>query len=150
MLWAKMFALRSGNRSPAVISVVVAFFAGMAIGGAFANKILQRLGPGAFPRVEFLIGAWGLLTPFLILKLTANPIAIMAILPSTIAMGATLPVMATLSRIPAAYAMNTLGAVAGCLITAYWLMPRFGFVTPNLFCCAANLTRGCSPARLTS
>ncbi|HEY6227730.1 MAG TPA: fused MFS/spermidine synthase, partial [Verrucomicrobiae bacterium] len=142
ILWAKMFALTLGHEFPAVISVVVAFFAGMAIGGAFANKILQRLGPGAFPRVEFLIGAWGLLTPFLILKLTANPIAIVAILPSTIAMGATLPVMATLSRIPAAYAMNTLGAVAGCLITAYWLMPRFGLVTPIYFCVAANCIAG--------
>src|ERR1041384_120755 len=80
ILWAKMFALTLGHEFPAVITVIVAFFAGMAIGSAFANKIVQRLGPSAFARVEFIIGACGLLTPFLILKLTTNPIAIVAIL----------------------------------------------------------------------
>lgn len=142
ILWAKMFALTLGHEFPAVITVVVAFFTGMAIGGAFANRIVQRLGPSAFARVEFIIGAWGLLTPFLILKLTTSPIAIVAILPSVIAIGATLPAMATLARIPAAYAANTLGAVAGCLITAYWLMPRFGLVAPIYFCLAANFIAG--------
>src|SRR4051812_25776004 len=133
-----MFALTLGHEFPAVIAVLVAFFIGLAIGAAFANRILLRLGPGSFARLEFLIGIWGLLTPIFILKLTSHPISVLAILPSTIAMGATLPAMATLARIPAAYATNTLGAVIGCLATAYFLMPRLGLVTPIYFCVGAN------------
>jgi spermidine synthase len=150
ILWAKMFALTLGHEFPAVITVIVAFFAGMAIGSAFANKIVQRLGSSAFARLEFIVGAWGLLTPLLILKLPTNPLPILSIVPSTIAMGATLPAMAALSRIPAAYAANTLGAVAGCLITAYCLMPRFGLVTPIYFCVAANFLAGFLGRRFVS
>jgi spermidine synthase len=138
ILWAKMFALTLGHEFPAVITVIVAFFVGMAIGGAFGNKIIKRLGPSAFSRLELQIGVLGVLTPLLILKLTTNAISIVAILPSTILMGATLPAMATLARIPAAYAANTFGAVIGCLGTAFLLMPRFGLVVPVFFCAAAN------------
>jgi spermidine synthase len=139
ILWAKMFALTLGHEFPAVITVVVTFFLGMAIGAAFANKIIERLGSSAFGRLELLIGVLGALTPLLILKLTTNAISIVAILPSTILMGATLPAMATLARIPAAYSANTFGAVIGCVGTAYLLMPRFGLVVPVFFCAAANL-----------
>ena len=132
-----MFALTLGHEFKAVIAVVSAIFAGMAIGGGFSSKILMRLGPRAFARLEFIIGAWGLLTPLLILKLNLGWFCAAAVLPSAIAMGATLPAMAQLSAIPSAYAANTLGAVIGCLGTAYILMPRLGLVMPIYFCAVA-------------
>jgi spermidine synthase len=138
ILWAKMFALTLGHEFPAVIAVVVAFFAGIAIGSAFANRILERFGSNAFSRLELLIGGFAILSPRLILKLGADRLSIIAILPCTIAMGATLPAMATLARIPAAYAANTLGAVIGCLGAAYFLMPHFGLVVPIFVFAVAN------------
>jgi spermidine synthase len=137
ILWAKMFALTLGHEFPAVMTVVVTFFLGMAIGAAFAHRIIERLGANAFSRLEFLIGIFGVLTT-VILKLPSHPLAIVAIVPSTIAMGATLPAMATLERIPFAYAANTLGAVIGCLATAYLFTPRVGLVVSICFCVAAN------------
>src|ERR1051325_890528 len=61
VLWSKMFALTLGHEFPAIVTVVAVFFIGMALGGAFANRILENLGPSAFARLEFFIGAWALL-----------------------------------------------------------------------------------------
>jgi spermidine synthase len=133
-----MFALTLGHEFPAIVTTVAAFFLGMAIGGIFANKILERLGPKAFARLEFLIGICGLIAPQLILKLGTNHLAVLAIMPSTILMGATLPAMARLAQIPAAYAANTFGAVIGCLATAFLFMPKLGFVTPSVIWAACN------------
>lgn len=133
-----MFALTLGHEFTAVVAAVAIIFAGMAIGGLFANQIQTRLGPKAFARLEFFIGAWGALTPLLILKTQLGWFSIAGVLPSAIAMGATLPVMARLTAIPSAYAANTFGAVTGCLGMAYVLMPRFGLVVPIFFCAGAN------------
>ena len=130
ILWAKMFALTLGHEFPAVIAVVAAIFLGMAIGGALANQILARLGSAAFSKLELFIGASSLLTPLLILKSNLGWLSPAAMLPTAIAMGATLPAMAQLAKIPSAYAANTLGAVMGCLGAAYVLMPRLGLVVP--------------------
>jgi spermidine synthase len=138
ILWAKMFALTLGHEFSAVVTVVCVIFAGMALGGGLANRILMRLGPRAFARLELFIGLWAFLTPPLILKLNLGWLSIAAILPSAIAMGATLPAMAQLATIPSAYAANTFGAVTGCLGVAYFLMPRFGLVAPVYLCAAAN------------
>lgn len=145
-----MFALTLGHEFAAVVTVICAIFIGMAIGGILANRILARLGQHAFAKLEFLIGVFGLLTPLLILKLNLGSISPIAILPSAIAMGATLPAMAQLAAIPSAYAANTLGAVIGCLVTAFFLMPGLGLVTPIYICAAANfaaafLARGLVP-----
>lgn len=138
IVWAKLFALTLGHEFPAVITVIAAFFVGMAIGGGFANRILEGLGPTAFARLEFIIGILGLLSPLLILHLGINRLAIISILPATIAMGATLPAVARLSQIPAAYAANTAGAVAGCLVTAFVLMPKLGLAKPAFIWAACN------------
>ncbi|HUS36831.1 MAG TPA: fused MFS/spermidine synthase, partial [Verrucomicrobiae bacterium] len=154
VLWAKMFALRQGHEFPAVVTVICAIFIGMAIGGILANRILARLGGHAFAKLEFLIGVFGLLTPLLIVKLNLGSFASIAILPSAIAMGATLPAMAQLASIPSAYAANTLGAVVGCLGTAFFLMPKLGLITPIYLYAAANfvaafLARGLVPTQKT-
>ena len=114
------------------------------------KQILGRLGPTAFARLEFIIGALGLIAPLLILKLGTNRLAIVSILPSTIAMGATLPAMAKLSRIPAAYAANTAGAVIGCLATAFLLMPKLGLVAPAVIWAACNFAAAFLASRFPS
>lgn len=133
-----MFALTLGHEFPAVVAVICAIFTGMAIGGIFANRILARLGATAFAKLELIIGISGLLSPLLILKLNLGSFTPVVIAPAAIAMGATLPAMARLASIPPAYAANTLGAVVGCLGTAFFLMPRLGLVTSIYFCAVAN------------
>ena len=98
------------------------------------------------------------------------------LLPATVAMGATLPAMvqvaarllapvpagsalpavvapaaapvSTLSPSPLAalYACNTLGAVLGVLVTAFWLVPAWGLARTAGLCAAANLL--CAAAML--
>lgn len=80
------------------------------------------------------------------------------LLPATVAMGATLPAMAGLlqqraaSPLPARagaslsiaglYALNTLGAVLGVLVIAFWGVPALGLVRSTLLCAGLNL--GCA------
>jgi spermidine synthase len=145
-----MFALTFGHEFAAVVTVVATFLIGMALGGFFANAILLRLGRAAFSKLEFAVGILGLIAPFLILRIGANRLGIVAILPSTIAMGATLPAMARLERIPSAYAANTFGAVVGCLVTAFLLMPNLGFVTPSFIWAGCNFLAAFLSRRLTT
>src|SRR5260370_868592 len=67
------------------------------------------------------------------------------------AMGATLPAMERITaRLQAArdrslaalYAANTLGAVAGVLTVAFWLVPRLGLARTATVCAALNLLCG--------
>lgn len=81
----------------------------------------------------------------------------LVLLPATTAMGATLPAMERLvaalgdradaaRRIAALYAANTLGALAGVLATAFWLLPSFGLTRTTLLCATLNLL--CAAAAL--
>ncbi len=154
ILWAKSFSLGLGHEFPAVAAVVAAFFGGMALGACASGPLLRWLGGRAFAWLELIIGFWALLTPLLI-DLANGWVthwaggfaaAFPVLLPGTLAMGASLPAMAALAatlqrprRIAAAYAANTLGAVGGCLLTPFFLMPRFGIAHSILLCGSANL-----------
>ncbi|MCF6284175.1 MAG: fused MFS/spermidine synthase [Candidatus Hydrogenedentes bacterium] len=66
-------------------------------------------------------------------------------------MGATLPLLARFvsreakvrgMRIGALYTLNTLGAVAGCFVAGFFLIPRFGYTQTTLLGAAANVAVG--------
>jgi spermidine synthase len=71
------------------------------------------------------------------------------LLPATMAMGATLPaaerMLGARDSVPAStplgglYAANTAGAVAGALLSAFWLVPAFGLLRTGLLCSGLNL-----------
>jgi spermidine synthase len=70
----------------------------------------------------------------------------------TLLMGATLPVLTRLlvrrpgavgGRLSSLYAINTLGAVCGVLLTGFYLIGRFGIHAPVYFAVAGNLAVGC-------
>jgi spermidine synthase len=146
VLWSKMFALGLGHEFPALLAVISAFFAGMALGGILSARILARWGNSAFTALEIVIGVAGLASPTLIdlanrsaLQYEARSMgflaALVVLLPGVTAMGASLPAMAALAgrqplAISGAYAANTLGAVVGCLGTAFLLMPKLGLRAP--------------------
>jgi len=158
---------------PAVLAVVYAFMGGMARGGWTLDRAVSRS-----PRpdrwyggLELLIGLWGFLSAALIpptnegaLRLiglepsslrqwtVAFVLPLLALVPATAAMGATLPAMERfVSRLApqrgcvgGLYAANTLGAVAGTLSSVFMIIPAFGFcrtvwllATINLLCGAA-------------
>ena len=143
-----------GASAPATTAVLTAIFLGIAFGSLLAMPILNRFQRPliAFSLMETTIGLWGFCIPFL-MPLTdrvyifaahelgeANPLlsgvrfvlAIGLMLPATLCMGATIPVMiAGLSdrrkgRVSTVYGVNTLGAVLGASMTGLFLIRILG------------------------
>lgn len=150
-LWAKAFAAAIGHEYPAALAVVTAFMGGMAAGNALiARKSVTH--PKWYGWLEIVIALWGAATIFIIAPLQRtvlsilglNPpaafqwlvvfvVVLLALLPATVAMGATLPVVERFFFVNARqhttgllYGANTLGAMAGALLAAFWLMPQLG------------------------
>ena len=175
IVWTRQGALWLGHESAAVLAILAAFFGGLGIGALALGSAIQRSRrPGTwYAACEFVIGAWGLLltlampaTERVLLDLIGASgsapwqwsIAFVGmfalLLPATAAMGATLPAMERLlgqvaargSSIGALYGANTLGAVAGVLLAAFWLVPTIGLWRTSLACAALNL--GCAALAL--
>lgn len=165
IVWTQQFGLVLGHESAAVLAVVAAFFGGLSLGALWLGRHIE-----ASPRplrwyagCEALIGAWGLVligimpaasgAALALIGPDATPLwhwsvafgaSLVLLLPATAAMGATLPAMARLgtARLAPLYAANTLGAVAGVLGTAFWLIPALGLTQSAALCIALNL--GCA------
>lgn len=82
--------------------------------------------------------------------------ALLLIVPVSL-MGATLPLLARAVvykqrvlglRIGSLYSVNTFGAVGGCFVTGFVLLPKFGYSTAMLIGGAANLSVGFAAAAL--
>ncbi len=171
--WIRKATLVFGAAMPAVSTVLSAFFAGMAAGyylfGRYAQRTDRPIRVYAF--VEIALGILGLLSPALFVaadalyasvypRIAENVTALslirlvlvsMILLPSTLLMGGTLPLLcrayvrsdARLSRaVGCLYAWNTLGAAAGCAATGFLLIPTIGVNTTIYLAAAANLIIG--------
>ena len=143
VIWTRLLLISLGATAIAVGVVLGAFMGGMAVGSALAGReFLSRRDPIlTYAVLEGWVGLYGLATPFLLRLLTGTPptlqflMAVIVLLPSTIAMGASLPMLSRAfgrgSELPAVqvgnlYAANTAGAVAGPLLAVFWLFPAFG------------------------
>lgn len=164
-IWAKQLAAVIGLDRAAVYAVITAFMAGFAVGAFFLDRSLRqsRLDPLLwFAGLEACIGAWGLSSPFFIRILGqgldqlsgsgTRPAIIffattLVLLPSTAAMGATLPVIERIWRnrfnserpIGFVYGTHTLGATLGILLTTFLLIPRLGLKTSLALAGFSNL-----------
>jgi spermidine synthase len=161
----KYLAILLGSHSEATAAVLALFLGGLAGGYALFGRVTRRALRGDFwlraptPRARLLllygaaeagIGVWALLFPTLFSLVHALSVAMPAgaagfaidvalcallILPPTLLMGATIPVLTQAlardlddaTRIHAkVYAVNTAGAVAGSLAAGFWLIPWLG------------------------
>jgi len=144
LVWTRLLLLSIGTTASAVGVVLAAFMGGMAAGSAFAgSKRVARLDPVVtFALLEGFVGIYALASrPILdaIAFVGSSEfqffLALLALLPATIAMGASLPVLVRAfahSDEPAAvgigrlYAANTAGAVLGPLLAVFWFFPAAG------------------------
>lgn len=161
LVWARMLSIGLGHEMPAVLAVVAAFFGGTALGAWLLDGVVSRTPRPArwYAALEAVIGAWGvvllLLLPWCnrvavqLIGIEPSPsrqwmvaffLPLIALLPATMAMGATLPAMErAVSRLFAStksghvrvvgglYAANTAGALTGVLATTFLIVPAFGF-----------------------
>jgi spermidine synthase len=156
MVWTRMLSVGLGHEIVSVLAVVAAFFCGMAI-GSWAMGLFSSGGRAAgrwYAAIETTIGCWSLVLVFLIpwanrfvtQWMGAEPsllhhwtlsflVPFVLLLPATLAMGGTLPLMSCVfqptrasgSPIGGLYAANSFGAVAGTLLSTFLLVPRLGF-----------------------
>jgi spermidine synthase len=173
VVWARQLVLVFGNTSQAVSTILTGFFGGLALGGWFGGRLADRV-----PRplrlyglLELVVVVIVVLTPLsfrligelyrgvypalaeapLALALVRFALAILALAPATIVMGATLPTLtrfltqdgsglgASFQRL---YFANTVGAILGTVIAGFVLIELFGLTGALLVGAACSATAG--------
>lgn len=171
VLWTRMLTLVFGGTALAVVSVLCAYMAGLALGSVVAGRLSARIHRPVrlYGALELLIGVWALLLPFasgtlpllhrwLALELSPFALALVRfcfalalLLPPTALMGATLPILSqyfTRSRahvgrdVGLLYTANTFGAVLGCFLSGFILLPTLGLRTSLVLIACINLSIG--------
>lgn len=173
VLWARELHLVFGTSTFAVATVLAAFMAGLGIGGLAIERVVEKLERPLrlYGQLELFIGCWALLFPVLVgaldpaqtwlwsvlqpspLQMAGLQLLLMGsiILPPTIAMGATLPLLVrTVSARPAEageavgtlYAVNTAGALTGAALAGFVLLPQLGLALSTFVSAVANLMLG--------
>lgn len=157
LVWARWAGLVLGRFAPAVATVTATFMAGLAVGSLLFGRIAARSTPAGALRL------WALLEGGLALAAAASPVMVtdagqrladllprpvwcaLVLLPPTILMGGTLPVIvraagaATPAAVARLYALNTAGAAMGPLLAAFWAMPGIGIGATLWLACGINL-----------
>ncbi len=168
IIWVRLLGFTFGTTTEAVGTVLAVFFAGLALGNLGAAALLTRVSRPlrVYALLELGIGLYALASVPLLRGLSGLDVLLGAgqgpfaqsalrlagsaavLLPPTIAMGATLPVVArglvtedaSLGRWSALlYAANTLGAVFGAYLCAFWLIPALGLGRTVLLGALVNL-----------
>src|SRR5256885_11911617 len=170
-IWTRYLALLVGHSAYAQILVLTIFLGGMAVGSFLIGRISERLSDPLiwYAGVETAVGVLGLLFhpgfraasavayDSLFPALVASPgaqsavkwsLAALLILPQSILLGATFPLMsAGILRIWRSrpgnvlawlYASNSFGAAVGVLLAGFFLVSRFDFPGTLVFAAALN------------
>jgi spermidine synthase len=171
VIWTRKLTLVFGASTPAISTVLSAFMGGLALGSYLLGKRVDRL---KFPlltyaAVETAVGLFALAVPFIvdygyppigrwisshagnrfdIFSLARFAVVGLVLLPPTICMGATLPLLTRHfvkrggdlgQRVGALYAVNTFGAVAGTFSAGFVLLPGVGLRWTNAIAALTNL-----------
>ena len=164
IVWTRELSLALGTEMMAVLGAVAGFFGGLALGAFTLDRPIRRARSPhvAYAVLEAVIGLWGLISVWLLpaagralpplLGVEPAPILLWAasfalpalvLLPATAAMGGTLTALERMMSARGArrcsagvYGANTAGAVAGTLISTFFLLPALG-LSGTLLCLAA-------------
>jgi spermidine synthase len=158
ILWQRQMMLSFGASAPAVTAILTAIFLGIALGSRAAPRLNRISGNPLvlYALVEASIGIWGFSVPWLLhaadviyininhalgpadfwIKPLRFVLAIGVVLPATLCMGATVPLMVRLAGeisrgerstgVAWAYGVNILGAVIGCLLAGFLFIRTIG------------------------
>ncbi len=168
VIWFHLLRLVIGASAISMAIVLASFMGGMFLGSLlYAHFVRRSLNPVVvYAVLEIGIGVFGLLMPVLLpavkyvyiglvgygslgIALRAV-IAAVLLLPPTALMGATLPAIARryepgrrgMAGLSSLYAANTLGAVAGCLVSAFYLLAVWDVWVATVFAVVLNFGLG--------
>jgi spermidine synthase len=173
--WMRQIGGLLGQSISAAAIVLAAYFLGLAAGYALGARLVRRIHPlNGYAGAELIASAWAFMIP-LLLEYASRPAFVRALgsihqadaavvqglasllllLPSTVALGATLPFLAefvashgqfSMHRPVIAYAWNTFGALLGVIAATTVLLVAVG-VTRSSFL-AAGISSFCAVAAL--
>ena len=156
IVWSRQLVLVFGNTTQAVSAILTGFFGGMAVGSIVGGRIVDRIRVPLrmYGILELALVVVVLVTPISfrligdlyrglypsledapqLLALFRVGLAVLALAPATVMMGATLPTLTRhLSRsaelstaFGRLYAANTIGAIAGTALAGYVLIEMLG------------------------
>jgi len=172
VVWSSQLILVFGNTTEAIGTIVTAFMAGLGLGGLVGGWIAPRLRRPlvVYGVIEVAVGALALVVPWGFQLVdgvyrsaydTTSPgqltfvrlvLTLAAVTPVTFLMGLTLPLltrhlvtsMRTAGpRMAILYSANTLGAMAGTLLSGFILIELFGLSATTHVAVGLNLLAGC-------
>ncbi|MGZ6260009.1 MAG: fused MFS/spermidine synthase [Candidatus Limnocylindrales bacterium] len=173
VVWSRELVLVFGNTTQAVSAILTGYFGGLAIGSVVGGRVADRVRRPLrlYGLLELVLVAVVIVTPPLfrglhevyrasytgledqptLLALVRYGLALLALAPATVPMGATLP---TLSRYMAhhlsdlghefgrLYTVNTVGAIVGTLVSGLVLIELVGLTGALLVGAAGSATAG--------
>jgi spermidine synthase len=173
MLWIRWLGLALGNFATATAAVVAIFMAGLALGNLAFGRVAARIKPaeglklyatmegtlaGLAALSPLLLSSWSPVARMMTAFSTGLPSILAAcgllLLPPTVLMGGTMPVLVrafsagsppSLGRL---YAVNTLGGMLGPLLAAFLLMPVLGLSLTMWAACVVNAVAAYAAYRL--
>ncbi len=171
--WARMLAREFGSDAVSIAIVVSVFMLGLGVGariaGAWGDGFRNPL--RIYGYLEILLGLYVLISPWLIgffapllgllghgaiespwlLNMARTLLGMALLLPPTLLMGASLPLLVRFAadvakHAPAAiiglYAINIAGAVVGVIAAGFWLLPAMGMTSVIWIVAVANIVMG--------
>ena len=171
VVWTRDLVLIFGNTTQAIVTTVTAFLAGLGIGSLIGGAIGPRLRRPltVYGGLEIAVGCFALLMPFAFnaiatafrsayLSLPSQEVALirfglafLALIPVTLIMGTTLPVLTRHlvrsdpdvgERIARLYGLNTLGAVVGTVVSGFLLIELIGLRETTFVAVGLNVLAG--------
>jgi spermidine synthase len=169
VVWSRQLVLVFGNTTQAVSTILTGFFGGMAVGSFVGGRLADRVRSPLrlYGLIELVLVVVVLFTPVtfrllhevyrgvfpsqpIALALIRFVLAVLALAPATVLMGATLPTLtrqlshdrhlsAAFGRL---YAANTLGAIVGTLAAGLVLIELFGLTGTLVIAAACSGTAG--------
>lgn len=159
VVWIRLLGLVFGTSHFAIATVLTAFMSGLALGAWFTGRLSDKHQANflrGYGLLEILVGIYGLFTPifisylmqqyayfyqnfspnFYLFSLLRFAVLFVFLLPPTVMMGATLPLLCKFltqknnqnigQKIGVLYGINTFGAVLGTAFAGFFLIPHFG------------------------
>ncbi|MDP8999517.1 MAG: hypothetical protein M3O46_05340, partial [Myxococcota bacterium] len=168
IVWFHLLRLVIGASALSLGILLASFMGGMFLGSLLFSRVVSRDRNAlrVYGAIEIGIGGMGLLMPLLVpgaraayleafgygilgIALRACIAGVM-LLPPTALMGATLPAIARrysdgrggLTSLALLYGSNTVGAVAGCLLAGFWILPNSDVIVASGIAAALNFAIG--------
>ncbi|MFA5147077.1 MAG: fused MFS/spermidine synthase [Candidatus Omnitrophota bacterium] len=173
VLWSRYLSLIFGNTTYANTLVLATFMGGLALGSFFFGKFVDRVGNklALYAWVEMAIAAFCIITPNLLVfskniyveaakGLLVPPLGMVALkfligalimLPPTILMGGTLPILSKFfvqaisergKVVARLYYINSFGAVVGTFLAGFYLIYHFGLAFSVTIAALVNFAVG--------